>query len=115
MRRARAETPAAFIRSMLLAYQRYGKDPAAALAHAQLDEACLTGPDARVTAKQLERFTERAMQELDDEALGWFSRRIPYGSAGMLCRASLPSPNLRVALVRWCRNYGFMQSDIRLE
>jgi AraC-like DNA-binding protein len=55
------------------------------------------------------------MRELDDEALGWFSRPIPYGAAGMLCRASLPSANLRVALVRWCRNYGFMQGDIRLE
>lgn len=115
MRRARAETPTAFIRSMLLAYERYGKDPAAALAHAQLDAGSLSDPHARVTAEQLEEFTERAMRELDDEALGWFSRRLPYGTAGMLCRASLPSTNLRVALVRWCRNYGFMQSDIRLE
>ena len=27
----------------------------------------------------------------------------------------LPSANLRVALIRWCRNYGFLQDDIRLE
>ena len=28
------------------------------------------------------------MQELDDEALGWFNRRLPWGSYGMLARAS---------------------------
>lgn len=99
---------------MLLAYERYGKDPVAALAHAHLEAASLRGADARITAEQMELFTEYAMRELDDEALGWFSRRLPYGTAGMLCRACLPSHDLRVALVRWCRNYAFLQDDIRL-
>jgi hypothetical protein len=32
------------------------------------------------------------MRELDDEALGWFGRRLPWGSYGMLARASISAP-----------------------
>jgi AraC-like DNA-binding protein len=54
------------------------------------------------------------MQQLDDEALGWFSRKLPWGSLGLLCRASLPSPNLDVALQRWCRHHRLLTEDILL-
>lgn len=54
------------------------------------------------------------MRELDDEALGWFSRRLPWGSHGMLCRASVTAPNLGVALKRWCRCHGLLTDDIKL-
>ena len=40
------------------------------------------------------------MRELDDEALGWFGRRLPWGSYGMPARASLTAPTLGVALRR---------------
>ncbi len=56
-----------------------------------------------------------AMQELDDETLGWFSRRLPWGSYGMLCRASLTSPTLEVALKRWCRHHRLLTEDIVLD
>ena len=55
-----------------------------------------------------------AMQELDDEALGWFSRRLPWGSYGMLCRASLTSSNLGIAIKRWCRHHRLLTEDILL-
>jgi AraC-like DNA-binding protein len=54
------------------------------------------------------------MQELDDEGLGWFSRRLPWGSYGMLVRASLTSPTLGVALARWCRHHGLLTDNIQL-
>jgi AraC-like DNA-binding protein len=54
------------------------------------------------------------MQELDDEALGWFSRRLPWGSYGMLARASISAPSLSVALKRWCRHHGLLADDITL-
>jgi len=110
-----AETPIAFIRSMVLAYERYGKDPRGALRASQIPPSLLRQSDARVTADQMETFSGLAMRELDDEALGWFSRRFRWGTNGMLCRASLPSPNLRVALARWCRHYGLLTDDIRPE
>lgn len=115
MRPQPAETPIAFIRSIVWAYERYGLDPSEALNSAQIPPSYFDRADARVTAEQMEVFTGAAMRELDDEGLGWFSRRLPWGSNGMLCRASLPSTNLRVALSRWCRHYRLLIDDVRLE
>mgnify|MGYP000473396984 CR=1 FL=1 len=111
---SRAATPIAFIEAILTGYRRYGADPANALARAGISPALLGHPEARVTASQMEIMSGAAMQELDDEALGWFSRRLPWGSYGMLCRASITSPNLGVALKRWCRHHGLLTSDIAL-
>lgn len=112
--RGPAATPIAFIRAIVAAYRRYGINPASALRAAQIPPAALENPDARVTAAQMEIMSGVAMQELDDEALGWFSRRLPWGSYGMLCRASLSSPDLGVALKRWCRHHRLLTDDIVL-
>ena len=71
-------------------------------------------PAHRITAWQMERLSGLAMQALDDEALGWFSRRLPWGSYGMLARASLTAPTLGVALRRWCRHHGLLTHDVTL-
>src|SRR6266702_603320 len=107
-----AVTPVAFVRAMVLAYEKYGKDPEAALRQAQIAPELLCLPNARITASQMEAISGLAMQELDDEALGWFSRRLPWGSYGMLCRASLTSPTLGVALNRWCRHHRLLTDDL---
>jgi AraC-like DNA-binding protein len=112
--RGRAATPIAFIRAIVLGYRRRGMDPARALAQAQIPAGLLDDPAARVTAAQMEAMSGFAMQELDDEALGWFSRRLPWGTYGMLCRASLSSPTLEVALKRWCRHHRLLTDDIAL-
>ena len=112
---SRSETPIAFITAMVKAYIDRGMDPAGALRKAQITPELLSQPDARVTALQMEWMSEAAMRELDDEALGWFSRRLPWGSYGMLVRASLTAPNLGVALARWCRHHGLLTDDIHLE
>jgi len=63
----------------------------------------------------MELLSGAAMQELDDEALGAFSRRLPWGSYGMLARASLSAPDLGVALKRWCRHHALLADDILLK
>jgi AraC-like DNA-binding protein len=75
----------------------------------------LRDPAARITARQMETVSEGAMRQLDDEALGWFGRKLPWGTLGMLCRASLPSPNLEVALKRWFRHHRLVADDVGLE
>jgi len=107
-------TPMAFARVIAGAYQRYGQDPARALKLAQITPSKLQQPDARITARQMEILSGAAMQELDDEALGAFSRRLPWGSYGMLARASITSPNLGIALRRWCRHHALLADDITL-
>ena len=100
---------------MVKAYIDRGMDPTGALRRAQITPDLLSRPDARVTALQMEWMSEAAMRELDDEALGWFSRRLPWGSYGMLVRASLTAPTLGVALARWCRHHGLLTDDIHLQ
>ena len=109
---ARAETPIAFIAAIVEAYRRRGLDPARALQTAQIAPELLLQPTARVTALQMEWMSAAAMRELDDEALGWFRRRLPWGSYGMLVRACLSAPQLEVALKRWGRHHGLLTEDI---
>ena len=104
----------AFVRAIVAAYRRYGKDPAQALRQAQIAPEQVATVDARITAWQMETLSGAAMQELDDEALGWFSRRLPWGSYGMLARASISAPTLGVAISRWCRHHGLIAPDIAL-
>lgn len=111
----RAMTPAAFVRGVVGTYERYGQDPAGALARAQVTSDLLRSDHGRVTAAQFEALAGHAMRELDDEALGWFSRRLPWGTYGMLCRASITAPSLEVALKRWCRHHRLLTEDVLFE
>lgn len=104
----------AFVRSITRAYELRGMDPATALQTARIAPHDVADPQARVTAAQFEALNAHAMQELDDEALGWFTRRLPWGSHGMLCRASITAPNLGVAIKRWCRHHRLLTDDIGL-
>ena len=111
---AGAQTPAAWVRAILRAYEQRGLAPAAALHRAQITPMQWQQPDGRVTALQFERLYAAAMQELNDEAPGWFSRRLPWGSYGLLARASIGAPTLGVALARWCRHHGLLTDDVVL-
>lgn len=110
----RAATPMAFVQAIVQAYTGQGLDPSAALQASQITPTELTRADARVSAAQFEALNAHAMQELDDEALGWFSRKLPWGSHGLLCRASITAPDLGVALKRWCRHHRLLVDDIVL-
>jgi AraC-like DNA-binding protein len=105
----------AFAQAVVLAYQRYGRDPAGVLNQAQIAPNQLDNPDARITALQMQQLSGSAMRELDDEALAWFSRKLPWGSYGMLVRASISAPTLGIALQRWCRHHGLLTGDIALQ
>lgn len=117
MRKAtsRPRTPVVFVRAIMQAYERRGMDPGAALRQAGLAPGELLDPQGRVAIELFEALSSHAMRELDDEALGWFSRRLPWGSYGMLLRASLTAPTLDVALRRWCRHHGLLTEDVRIE
>jgi AraC-like DNA-binding protein len=104
----------AFARAIAAAYARQGLSPAATLRLAQITPSQLNRPDARITARQMEVLSCAAMQELDDEGLGAFGRKLPWGSYGMLARASLSSPELGLALKRWCRHHALIADDIAL-
>ena len=110
-----AHTPIAFVRSVVQAYAQRGQPADAALQVAQIAPALLDDDAARITALQMELLCDHAMRELDDEGLGWFSRRLPWGSYGLLARASISSPSLGLAVARWCRHHGLLVDDIALQ
>jgi AraC-like DNA-binding protein len=114
-RTSAASTPVAYVRAILLAYAKYGVDPSGALERAHIPPQLLDRPEARVTAAQFEALSFVAMQELDDEALGWFSRKLPWGAYGMLCRASITAETLGLALRRWTRHHRILTDDIILD
>ena len=108
----------AFVHAIVAAYAQRGLSADAALAKAQIAPSAHRGKAAtteRVSALQFERLCFAAMQELDDEAPGWFRHRMPWGSYGMLARASQGAPTLGVALARWCRHHGLLASDVQLQ
>jgi AraC-like DNA-binding protein len=109
-----AVTPMAFARAIAAAYRRHGQAPDAALKAAQITPSQLRAADGRMTARQMEQLSAAAMQELDDEGLGAFGRKLPWGSYGMLARASLAAPDLGVALKRWCRHHALLAGDVAL-
>lgn len=108
-------TPLAYARAIVAAYAARGLAPSAALKQAQLTPARLQAANGRMTARQMEQLCAAAMRELDDESLGAFRRRLPWGSYGMLARASLAAPDLGTALRRWCRHHGLLTDDVALE
>src|SRR5438105_13774153 len=110
-----AATPMAFARVIAQAMTRGGVNATEVLKLAQITPAQLARPDVRITALQMEVLSGAAMQALDDEGLGAFSRKLPWGSYGMLARASLTSPNLGVAIKRWCRHHALIADDLGLE
>ena len=113
-RGATAATPIAFVQAILLAYQQRGLDPSSILREAQIAPSLLEDREARITARQMEVVSAGAMRQLDDETLGWFSRRLPWGTYGMLCRASLASPDLGLALRRWFRHHRLLVDELEL-
>ena len=107
-------TPIAFVHAIVRAYANAGCDPAEALRQAQITPELIRQAGARISAAQMEALCGFAMRELDDEALGWFSRRLPWGSYGLLCRASISAPDLGLALRRWCRHHALLTDDVVL-
>jgi AraC-like DNA-binding protein len=105
----------AFARAIAAAMTRGGLNPQEALRQAQITPSQLASAGARITSLQMEVLSGAAMQALDDEGLGAFGRKLPWGTYGMLARASLTSPNLEVAIKRWCRHHALVADDIRVQ
>ena len=104
----------AYVRTIMAALRRAGIAPEPILKLAQITPTQAHQPQGRITSLQMEWLSGAAMQAMDDEALGAYARRLPWGSHGMLARASLTSPDLGLALKRWCRHHGLLADDITL-
>ncbi|TAL64952.1 MAG: AraC family transcriptional regulator [Burkholderiaceae bacterium] len=81
----------------------------AGIASSLLEEA-----GSRVTAEQYTALFRLLMDRLDDEGLGFLSRRLRRGSFALLARSALGSPSIEVALRRMTRSFRLLQDDVAL-
>lgn len=100
------------IQVILSAYAKYERDPSPALGLAGIDAGILQRKVTAVSMAQLMVFAQATMRGLNDEALGWFSRPMPWGSLSMLARSCLTATTLRVALKRWIRHQNILVQDL---
>lgn len=108
-------TPIVFVKYILAVYESRNMNPEPALQKAQITSYNLKKSTAYISAHQFEKLSSYAMQELDDEGLGWFQRRLPWGSYGMLARASMTSATLGLAIARWCRHHNILVRELQLD
>lgn len=110
--------PIAFVQGMLSGIRARGRaapiDVDAALEDAGIAPALLDAPGARVTAEQYVALFALLMERLDDEALGFLSRRLKRGSFALMTRATLGAPTFEAALRRVAHTFGLLQDDLTL-
>jgi AraC-like DNA-binding protein len=109
-----AATPMAYALHMVEMLRAHGLAWRDLLDQVQIPPDELNQPNARITAGQMESLSALTMARLNDEALGWFERPLPWGSYGLLARASITAPTLAVALQRWCRHHGLLTNAVGL-
>lgn len=103
-----------FGQAIVHAYRKYGMDSVRALKHANIAPGRMPSNKARIPMEQYLSLAGFAMRELNDEALGWFSRRLPWGVHSLLIRGSLSAPDLGVALKRRIRHHNLFVDDVKL-
>jgi len=81
----------------------------AGIAPALLDEAA-----ARITAEQYVALFALLMERMDDEALGFLTRRLRCGSFALMTRSTLGARTFEVALRRVARTFDLLQDDLSL-
>ena len=94
-----------FARAMLANCVRMGVDPTTLLRQNRISPRLLREDDARISMERYADLQVDTMRALDDEALGYGSRRVPVGTWQMMCHAVIGCESLGQALSRFCRFY----------
>ena len=84
------------------------------LARADIAEADLQDPDARVPLRSYAALYNLAVRELGDEGFALFSAPLRVGSFEFLCRSVLSSQSLAEALDRACRFLRLVLPDLAM-
>ena len=105
----------AFVRGMLSGVCARGDSPDAYLASAGIAPDLLHQAAGRVTAEQYVTLYQVLMQHCEDEALGFLSRPLRYGTIALLMRNALSAVTVDSAVRRLCRALELMQDDVQIK
>ncbi len=105
----------AFVRGMLSGVCAKGTSPDPYLLLAGISPGLLDQPAGRVTAEQYVMLYFVLMQQLNDEGLGFFSRRLRHGTIALLMRNALSATTVESSVRRLCRALELLQDDVGVE
>lgn len=94
-----------FARAVLKNAVAQGLDPITLLRKNRISPRLLLEEDARISVERFADLQVSTMLAMEDEALGYASRRMPIGCWTMMCQAVIGSENLGQAFARYCRFY----------
>lgn len=94
-----------FARGVLRHAVRCGLDPVPLLRRNRISPRLLLEDNARISIERFADLQVSTMLAMEDEALGYASRRMPIGCWSMMCHAVIGSQSLGQALSRYCRFY----------
>lgn len=94
-----------FARGVLRHAVRCGLDPVPLLRRNRISPRLLLEDSARISIERFADLQVATMRAMEDEALGYASRRMPIGCWSMMCHAVIGSQSLGQALSRYCRFY----------
>ncbi|MFV8816226.1 AraC family transcriptional regulator [Haliea sp. E17] len=101
-----------FARAVLRNAVAAGLDPAALLRQARISPRLLREENARISAERFADLQVGTMIAMEDEALGFVSRRMPLGCWSMMCHAVIGCDSLGQALARYCRFYQLFEFGV---
>lgn len=94
-----------FARAVLRNAVSQGLDPVSLLRRNRISPRLLLEENARISIERYADLQVSTMLAMEDEALGYASRRMPIGCWSMMCHAVIGSETLGQALSRFCRFY----------
>jgi AraC-like DNA-binding protein len=94
-----------FARAVLKNAVARGLDPVSLLRKNRISPRLLLEDDARISIERFADLQVSVMLAMEDEGLGYASRRMPIGSWSMMCHAVIGTATLGQALSRYCRFY----------
>lgn len=107
--------PIALVQGMLSGAHTNGTSSEVFLFDAGIDPGLLQNENACVTSTQYISLYRSLIERLDDESLGFFSRRLKRGSFSLIARSALGAPDLGTALRRIAHTFHLLQDDVILE
>jgi AraC-like DNA-binding protein len=101
-----------FARAVLKHAVSRGLDPVGLLRKNRISPRLLLEDDARVSIERFADLQVSTMLAMEDELLGYASRRMPIGCWSMMCHAVIGSATLGQGLSRYCRFYQLFECGL---